>query len=70
MAPPVGGDLPPGSPSPDMQAFQALVSSYAKAPKIPPTQFVKKAAEIRKVIVYAPLARPLALRLADHGIIG
>jgi hypothetical protein len=70
MAPSVGGDPPLVSPSPDMQAFQALVSSYAKAPKILPSHFVKKAAEIPKVVVFAPSARPLALRLTDRGLIG
>jgi hypothetical protein len=70
MAPSEGGDPPPGSSSSDLQAFQALISSYAKAPKPPPSRFVKKAAEIPKVTVFSPSAQPLALRLADRGLIG
>jgi len=69
MAPSVGGEPPLVSPSRDMQAFQALVSSYAKAPKILPSHFFKKAAEIPKVVVFAPSTRPLALRLANRGLI-
>jgi hypothetical protein len=35
-----------------------------------PFHFVKKSTEIPKVVVHAPSACPLALRLADRGLIG
>jgi hypothetical protein len=66
MAPSEGGDPPPGSSTSDLQAFQALISSYAKTHRANPSRFVKKSTEIPKVVVHAPSAWPLALRLAGQ----
>jgi len=70
MDPSEGGYLPPGSSSSNLQAFQALISSYEKAHKAAPSRFVKKLGEIPKVVVHSSSAGPLAIKLAYKGLIG
>jgi hypothetical protein len=65
-------DRPPQPPqSPDLAAFQTLISSYTKSAKGAQTsRFVKRIEEIPKVAVHTTSSRPFALRLAENGLIG
>jgi hypothetical protein len=69
MAPSEGGDPPPGSSTSDLQAFQALISSYAKTHKVNPHVLSKNRQKFPRLLCML-LRRPLALRLADRGLIG